>query len=386
MLTISRTATLAAAFVVAGVVCFGGCSSDDRNYYKVRDPQSGRIFYTKDMNQHTSGAVTLLDGASSQHITLQNSEVQRITKDMYYAGRRTSGQNPDEVREAEARAAEARAEEARAAQERAAADRAAEERAAQARAAEARAAEERAAAERAAQEQAAAAQAEEARAAEAKTAEAKRAVAKGPNDADAPVAGVDAAAGAAAGKQAASVEQFRENLVSAKDEIDRTLTTLSDLIDPGQTDLAAANKRFGDQVDALRTHAEKVKTDADAMRQTREAYFAKWDARIAAIDNPTLRTEAEAKRARLRNSQETILVDSALVKEAYRPFMADLEDTRKFLAADASKDSVSVLAPTVKKAQENGKVLKERIDKVVESLDEVEGKPAAAPAGSGRRQ
>jgi hypothetical protein len=70
------------------------------------------------------------------------------------------------------------------------------------------------------------------------------------------------------------------------------------------------------------------------------------------------------------------------VKEAYKPFMADLEDTRKFLAADASKDSVSVLSPTVKKAQENGKLVKQRLDALISDLDAVEGKPTAVPPPS----
>lgn len=371
-----------AAVIVGFVVCFsGGCSSSGRDYYKVRDPQTGRVFYTKDMDRHKNGAVTLVDGASQQQITLQNSNVQPITKDMFYADRKSSGQNPEQVREAEAKAAAARADEARAAKERAVAEQAAADKAAQARSAEARAAEERASADRAALEKAAAADAERARAADAQVAEAKVAAAKNPADA-APVpdnVGVAPAAAGAMGQRAASTEQFRKDLVAAKDEIDRTITTLSDLIDPKQTDLAAANKRFAEQVDALGTHAQKVKTEADAMKSAREAYFSKWDARIAAIDNPTLRTEAEGKRARLRSSQEKILVDSALVKEAYRPFMADLDDTRKFLADDASKDSVSVLSPAVKKAQKDGKLVNERIDQLIADLDEVEGK-AAAPA------
>jgi hypothetical protein len=263
------------------------------------------------MEKRSSGSVTLVDAASGKSVTLQSSEVQPISKDTYYASRKTSGQNPDEVKAA----------------------------------------------------------------AEAKAAKAKEAAAE--------AGGAAVAAGTVAGA-AGSGEQFRRDLAAAKDEVDRTLASLSDLVDPAQADLSAASKRFGDQVERMKTHGQKVKVESDAMHQARDAYFAKWDARIAAVDNPTLKSEAEAKRARLRTEQEKILADSAAAKDAYQPFLADLEDTRKFLTGDTSKDTVSVLTPMVKKAQDNGRLVKERLDAVIDDLDAVEGRaaPAAAPAAA----
>ena len=122
MLTSPKAALAVVAVVLACGVLAGGCSSGEREYYRVRDPNSGRVFYTKDMGQHTSGAVTLVDGATGQRITLQESEVKPISKQTYYTSRMTSGQNPQEVAAAEGRAAGARAAEVRAAREKAAAD------------------------------------------------------------------------------------------------------------------------------------------------------------------------------------------------------------------------------------------------------------------------
>jgi hypothetical protein len=362
----NRSIAIGASFLVC-LLLGSGCSS----YYKVRDPQTGRVYYTQDLKQRSGGAVTLKDGKSGDQVTVQNSEVQKINKDRYETARLTSGQNPElEAQQEAARVAEQKA----------------QEQAAEARAAEARAAEQRAAAD---------ARAAEAKAAELKSAEAKTATdgqtasaaaAAGTSaEPEAALAGATAAGGAAAAvaaKQAVTPEQLRRNLVAGKDQVDRTLQSLSALTDPTQADLQGAYKRFGQQVDRMKQHAAQTKVDADAMRQTREAYFAKWDQRISQTDNATIRAEADAMRTRLRSGQEKLIADSALAKEAYDPFVADLEDARKFLSGGVTNDAIAVLAPTARKAQENGKLLKQRLDALVADLDAIEGKPTTRPSGA----
>src|SRR5262245_504946 len=141
-----------------------------------------------------------------------------------------------------------------------------------------------------------------------------------------------AAAKAAAAKEAASPERLRENLVTAKDQIDKSLAALSEVADPAQTDLKGAYARYSAQVDALKAQSQTIKGQADAMRQARQAYFAQWDQRIASINDPTLRSGAEAKRARLRAAQEKITTDSAAARDAYDPFITDLQSAQKFLS------------------------------------------------------
>jgi hypothetical protein len=104
MPSIPKAATPAAAVVFACVVFAGGCSSD-REYYRVRDSNTGRVFYTKDLEERANGAVTLTDAASGQRVTLQNSEVKQISKQTYYNSRQASGKNPEEVAAATAAAA-----------------------------------------------------------------------------------------------------------------------------------------------------------------------------------------------------------------------------------------------------------------------------------------
>ena len=60
-----------------------GCAS---NYYRVTDPQSGKEYYTQEVEGSKGGAVKLKDARSGSSITLQNSEVKEISEKEYKTG------------------------------------------------------------------------------------------------------------------------------------------------------------------------------------------------------------------------------------------------------------------------------------------------------------
>jgi hypothetical protein len=61
----------------------GGCSS----YYKVKDPQSGNVYYTQKVDSIMgSGAVKVKDARTGSLVTLQSSEVKEISEKEYKAG------------------------------------------------------------------------------------------------------------------------------------------------------------------------------------------------------------------------------------------------------------------------------------------------------------
>jgi hypothetical protein len=71
--------TLRTLFVVLVTVVCAACASD---YYKVTDPASGKVFYTKDVKRNGS-AVEFKDAQSGSVVTLQNSQIADIDKQTY---------------------------------------------------------------------------------------------------------------------------------------------------------------------------------------------------------------------------------------------------------------------------------------------------------------
>ena len=173
---------------------------------------------------------------------------------------------------------------------------------------------------------------------------------------------------------AAGLENFRAGLVSGQEQIDKTLASLAELTDPNQTDLRGAYDRYCDNLARMNEHAQTMKREADAMRASRDDYFGKWEEKVTEIDNPTIRQSAEARRKRLRDAHERIITTSGEARDAYQPFMKDLQDIKKFLASDLSKGGIADLKDAAKKVQADGVVVKQKIGAVVETLDSVQAR------------
>jgi hypothetical protein len=66
-------AILLALFFFVGIVGCGG-------YYMVKDPASGNVYYTTKIKDERGGAVKFEDKKTQTSVTLQNSEVKKISK------------------------------------------------------------------------------------------------------------------------------------------------------------------------------------------------------------------------------------------------------------------------------------------------------------------
>jgi hypothetical protein len=67
-------------------VCVGLLVTGCATYYKVTDPQSGRNYYTQEVNRERGGAASFTDAGSGSTVTIQNSEVKEISGDEFDAG------------------------------------------------------------------------------------------------------------------------------------------------------------------------------------------------------------------------------------------------------------------------------------------------------------
>ena len=108
------------------------------------------------------------------------------------------------------------------------------------------------------------------------------------------------------------------------------------------------------------------------MRASRDQYFANWEEKVSEIDSPTIRASAEARHKRLLDAHEQIITTSEDAKDAYVPFMKDLEDIRKYLSKYLSKSSIADLADAAKKVQGDGQTVKQKIGAIITTLDEVQ--------------
>jgi hypothetical protein len=55
-------------------------------YYTVKDPSTGKVYYSEDIKKKEGGAVTLTDAKTSSTVTIQNSEVTEVSEQTYKQG------------------------------------------------------------------------------------------------------------------------------------------------------------------------------------------------------------------------------------------------------------------------------------------------------------
>jgi len=72
-----------AFWILCGMITFvAGCSG---NYYRVNDPAGTRQYYTTDIDQTKTGSITFTDKKSGSVVTLQSSEVKKISEEEFNA-------------------------------------------------------------------------------------------------------------------------------------------------------------------------------------------------------------------------------------------------------------------------------------------------------------
>lgn len=72
-----------ALWILCGMAgLLAGCGGD---YYRVNDPAGTRQYYTTDIDQTKTGAITFKDEKSGSVVTLQLSEVKQISEDEFKA-------------------------------------------------------------------------------------------------------------------------------------------------------------------------------------------------------------------------------------------------------------------------------------------------------------
>jgi len=54
-------------------------------YWKVHDPYTKTVYYTEKLDKLTSGAVAFTDAQTGKEVSIQNSEVKKITEEEFKA-------------------------------------------------------------------------------------------------------------------------------------------------------------------------------------------------------------------------------------------------------------------------------------------------------------
>jgi len=179
-------------------------------------------------------------------------------------------------------------------------------------------------------------------------------------------------------KATTSLENTRQELVKADQEVNQTLMALDQLA--GQPrDLKQAYRAFTVEVADSAEQSKEARERADQMREHWQDYIASWEQETDTLRSAELRAGATERRQTVRENYNRLRDVARDLQAAYEPFLTQLREIQKALALDLTPAGVDAAKPAIQTAREAGDQLKERIDAFIEELDAVSARRAGQP-------
>jgi len=134
-------------------------------------------------------------------------------------------------------------------------------------------------------------------------------------------------------KAIVSLKGTRQELVKSKAEVNDAITALGRL-EAGGGNLPQTYKQYTAAVKDVQAAGDRARTRAQEMRANGRAYVAKWEKEMDQVTNPELRAGASARRQGIKENYEEIVAAGRGARDAYQPFLKDLQDIQRALASD----------------------------------------------------
>jgi chromosome segregation ATPase len=179
---------------------------------------------------------------------------------------------------------------------------------------------------------------------------------------------------------ASQLQTTANELVEARDQVDRTLAALTDLVDHPQRDLRPQFRTYERELDRLLGQAERVDRQAANVTTRGQAYFDTWDQQIATIQDPQVRARSEARRKEVSTALDKSQASFQDVRTNYQPLGGTLTSIRTALSTDLTQGGLNSVRDLVRKANGEAASLKRSLDGVVANLRELATKMAPATA------
>lgn len=175
-----------------------------------------------------------------------------------------------------------------------------------------------------------------------------------------------------------SLEDTREQLVQAEHQVDAALISM-DRLAAQPRDLKQTYKAYASEVSKTVNEADEAEQRADEMRERWQEYITNWEQEADRIRSEQLRAGATERRQGVRDNYNRLRDVANNTRQAYDPFLRQLQDIRRALSLDLTPAGVEAAKPAMETAREAGAHLKEQIDAFIQELDSVSAARATQP-------
>lgn len=171
---------------------------------------------------------------------------------------------------------------------------------------------------------------------------------------------------------AKSIRDARAEAGRTDTQLKATLEAINALTKQTEGDLRPAYNNYCSQVTQTEAAAGWTKTRVQWMASDGRKYFKDWQSTVNSIGNESLRKKARKRLDAVQVSYDKVEASLKLAGEKFRPFLSDLADIQKALAADVTPGGVKAIKSTVRSANWNHQFADKAIKSALKEMDNME--------------
>lgn len=181
-------------------------------------------------------------------------------------------------------------------------------------------------------------------------------------------------------KAISTLKDTRAEFVAGKADVSKATMRLGTL-QAKPADLTPAFHDYQDSVAAVKRRAAVVQRRVQNMRLNADAYSQGWSTTAQEISDPSLRDLSAAQNEGARARFQKIDADAQEVRDAYDPFVTQLDDLEKYLSNLLTASSIDQAAPMFDSVRSRGNELTGKIDALIAEMDSTQNRlsPTTTP-------
>ena len=167
-------------------------------------------------------------------------------------------------------------------------------------------------------------------------------------------------------KAVGTMADTQAQIERAKQQVTKANSSLDQLSAGG--DLQKSFNSYNSAVSDLVSTGEKAKARWNDMRVRGDQYVAKWQSEMEQVTNPEIKQNLAARREKVRADYEKISASAKEVRDAWDPYMSDLQEIKKALSLDLTSEGIKGMQGPMSTAKAKGATLSQKLDAFLTQL------------------
>lgn len=167
------------------------------------------------------------------------------------------------------------------------------------------------------------------------------------------------------------------NVQAESQELEATIGALNDLVNQPAADAKPQFLKFDQTLNWLVASAKRTESEVNRIWGRRAAYFTVWEKEIPTIQDPAMRSLSEARKAEVSSQFDAANRRYDEARNALEPLITYLQDIRKALSTDLTRDGLVAIKPSVFNANERARQAQTALAQSAAELDALSARTAS---------